>query len=53
MFPRHLENQMSHAPVTYHRMDVLPEAKTCYYTDTLSYAGIWKKGASCYLFIYF
>lgn len=43
MFPRHLENQMSHAPVTYHRMDVLPEAKTCYYTDTLSYAGIWKK----------
>jgi len=44
MFPHHLENQMSHAPVTYHRMDVLPEAKTCYYTDTVSYAGIWKKG---------
>ena len=40
MFLHHLENQMSHAPVTYHRMDVLPEAKTCYYTDTLSYAGI-------------
>ena len=46
MFPPHLENQMSHAPVTYHRMDVLPEAKACYYTDTVSYAGIWKKRAS-------
>lgn len=44
MFPHHLENQMSHAPVTYHRMDVLPEAKTCYYTDTVSYADIWRKG---------
>ncbi|KAJ7370734.1 hypothetical protein OS493_030154 [Desmophyllum pertusum] len=33
-----IENQMSSAPITYHRMDVLPEAKTCYYTDTVSYA---------------
>ena len=31
---------MSQFPVTYNRMDVLPEAKTCYYTDTVSYAGI-------------
>ena len=31
-------------PVTYHRMDVLPEAKTCYHTDTLSYAGTPVKG---------
>ena len=34
------ENQMSQSPVTYNRMDVVPEAKTCYYTDTVSYAGI-------------
>jgi len=31
---------MSQFPVTYNRMDVVPEAKTCYYTDTVSYAGI-------------
>ena len=31
-------NAGSH-PLTYHRMDVLPEATTCYHTDTLSYAG--------------
>ena len=43
MFSHHLENQMSDAPVTYHRMDVLPTAKTCYYSDTVSYAGIKKK----------
>lgn len=49
MFSHHLENQMSHAPVTYHRMDVLPEAKTCYYTDTVSYAGI---SASYYQFLF-
>ena len=39
LFSFFLENQMSSAPITYHRMDVLPEAKTCYYTDTVSYAG--------------
>ena len=26
-------------PTAYHRMDVLPEAKTCYHTDTVSYPG--------------
>ena len=34
---------MSNSPVSYHRLDVLPEAKTCYHTDTISYAGINKR----------
>ena len=32
---------MSQSPVTYNRMDVVPEAKTCYHADTVSYAGIF------------
>ncbi|XP_068758556.1 VWFA and cache domain-containing protein 1-like [Montipora capricornis] len=33
---RILDNAGNH-PTAYHRMDVLPEAKTCYHTDTVSY----------------
>ena len=39
LFVCYSENQMSSRPITYHRMDVLPEAKTCYHTDTVSYSG--------------
>ena len=35
---RTVRDSASHA-IAYHRMDVLPEAKLCYHTDTLSYAG--------------